>query len=216
MSNNPETSSAAVSSDVDRRASEHLAMIRVHLESIRKITTEASKESLTCPWSTLAARQSQLDIRFVVEEMMLLSVAAHQQAGEMIARSIRKEHRAGVVAKKLAQINPNFFPIAISVVEAEEPGIAGRFVIREGKHLNVDLAVEYWNKSGDILHANSQTLTHTKVSDCLGRAMEFLDMCKSLLETFEVDVSGRGMWIGGHLHFGENRAPELFYSSELI
>lgn len=208
-----ETSTADHKSDVLRLASDHLVMIRAHLESIRQITSTASNGKLIGPWSAHAARQAQLDIRFVVEEMMLLSVAAHRQAGETISKSIRKEYRAGTVARKLADLNPNFFPIAISVVETDDPEIAGRFEIREGKHLTADLAVEYWNKSGDVLHAGSRTLSQEKISKYIARAEEFLDLCKSLLETFEVDVSGNGMWIGGHLHFGEVRAPELFYAS---
>lgn len=75
-------------------------MIRVHLESINRLVVAASNEGLVGPWLALAARQAKLDIRFVVEEMMLLSAAAHQQAGEMVSNSIRTEHRAGVIAKK--------------------------------------------------------------------------------------------------------------------
>lgn len=209
----PKTSLAVCRSDVERRALVHLMMIRAHLESIRRTAIAASKESLVGPWSALAARQSQLDIRFVVEEMLLLSVAAHQQAGETVSKSIRKEYRAGVIVKRLAQLNPNFFPIAISVFETDEPEVSGRFAIREGRHLTAELAVEYWNKSGDVLHANSKGLSQRKISDCLVRAEEFMELSKSLLETFEVDVSGKGMWIGGHLHFGEDQAPELFYAS---
>lgn len=144
---------------------------------------------------------------------MLLSVAAHQQAGEKITRTIRKAYKAGVIAKKLAHLNPNYFPIAISVVDTDEPEIAGRFEIREGKHLTAALAVQYWNKAGNILHANSHAFSQDKISDCLAQAQEFLDLTVSLLETFEVDVSGNGMWIGGHLNFGEPQAPKLFYGS---
>jgi hypothetical protein len=184
-------------------------MIRVHLESINRIVHAASNESLAGPWLVLAARQVKLDIRFVVEEMMLLSVAAHQEAGEEISKSIRTEYRAGVIAKKLTALNPNYFPIAISVVETDDLDVEGKFVTREGKHLTADLAVDYWNKSGDALHANSKG----RNSNFLAQAEEFLCLTKSLLETFEADVSGGGMWIGGQLNFGEDQAPEIFYGS---
>ncbi|MEA5160533.1 hypothetical protein U5903_07065 [Cereibacter johrii] len=212
----PSTSTAIIASGVERRAHDHLAMIRAHLESMQSVTVVALKEEIAGPGSALATRRAQLDVRFAVEEMMMLSVAAHHQAGEMIANSIRKEYKAGVIAKKLKEINPNFFPIAISVIESDEPRIDGRFVLREGAHLTVDLAVDYWNRSGDALHARSEPLTDENVLDSLIRARDFLRLCVGLLETFEVDVSGRGMWIGGHLHFGQNRAPQLFFAPHSI
>lgn len=111
--------------------------------------------------------------------------------------------------KKLAVLNPNYFPIAISVIETDDPEVDGQFVIREGKHLTAALAVDYWNRSGDALHSQSKV----KSSDLLAQAEQFLCLTKSLLKTFEVDVSGKGMWIGGHLHFGKDHPPEIFYSS---
>jgi len=212
LDNKPESSNGATRSDVKRRAHDHLVMIRAHLQSINRITIAGAKGDLVGPWLLLGARQAHLDIRFVVEEMMLLSVAAHHQAGERISKKLRKAYQAGIVAKELAQLNPNYFPIAISVIDIDEPDVAGQFVIREGKHLTDALAVEYWNKAGAILHANSHTLLQGKISDHLAQAKEFLDLTISLLETFEVDVSGNGMWIGGHLNFDAAQGPQVLYA----
>ena len=93
-------------------------MIRVHLDSIARITISIANEQLVGPWLVLAARQAQLDVRFVVEELMLLSIAAHQEAGRKISRKLRKAYQDGVVAKELTQLNPNYFraPLKIALI----------------------------------------------------------------------------------------------------
>ncbi|MBB5514948.1 hypothetical protein FHS89_000954 [Rubricella aquisinus] len=189
----------------------HLIMIRIHLESInRSLSAQRMREG---PWLLHSCRQLQLDIRFIVEEIMLLSVAANKQAGEQITKAIRKEYRAGNMAKKLSSINSNYFPIAISVVETDEVGIDGRFELREGDHLTADQAVRFWSKAGDNLHAKPEIMSETSVREWFDQAMIFLNLTKSLFEAFEVDVSGKGMWIGGHLNYGEAKGPVLFHAA---
>jgi len=144
---------------------------------------------------------------------MLLSVAAHKQAGEQISKKLRKSYKAAIVAQELARLNTNYFPIAISVIETDIPDVAGQFVTREGRHLTEALAIEHWNKSGDMLHANFRAVSQEKISNSFDQAQEFLNLATSLLETFEVDVSGNGMWIGGHLNFDKSQGPELFWAN---
>lgn len=81
---------------------------------------------------------------------------------------------------------------------------------REANHLTSSLAVKYWNKAGSILHANSGVIDEGKMLSGITEAQEFLNLTSALLETFEVDISGNGMWFGGHLYFGAARDPELF------
>ncbi|MCZ8186194.1 MAG: hypothetical protein O9308_07425 [Beijerinckiaceae bacterium] len=212
MEKAPKLQFIAERADAELRALDHLFLIRVHLDSIAKAVFDTSTNKVSGPWLVLAVRQAQLNIRFVVEELMLLSVSALQQAGETVSSSIRTEYRAGKIAKKLAEINPNFFPIAISLIKSEDPTVSGQFVRREGQHLTVAHAVDYWNKSGDLLHANHRTLSEAKIVASIRQAQEFLHLTIGLLSMFEVDVSGKGMWIGGYLNFGEDRAPELFYA----
>lgn len=141
---------------------------------------------------------------------MLLSTAAHQQAGELITRKLRKAYQAGVIARELARLNANYFPKAISIVETDEPEIAGQFVLREGKHLTEELAIDYWNKAGDLLHASFSPVPQERILDGFAQAHEFLNLATSLFKMFEIDVSGNGMWIGGQLNFDESHGPELF------
>lgn len=187
-------------------------MIRVHLDSMGRILV--TQNDRTGPWLIHSARQVYSEIRFVIEELLLLSVAANEHAGEQITKTIRKEYRAGVIVKKLKKLNPNFFPIAISVVETDEVGIAGKFVNRAGNHLTADQAVQYWSKAGDILHAKSTVMPEDDVLEFLGQARNFFTLTLSLLETFEVDVSGKGMWIGGHLNFNKVEGPILLHSAK--
>ena len=196
--------------DAFERALDHLFLIRVHLDSIERIANSKVREQLVGPWLVLAARQAQLDVRLVVEELMLLSIAAHQEAGAKISRKLRKAYQVGVVAKELTQLNPNYFPRPISVEQSDEPQFVGRFVAREANHLTSSLAVKYWNKAGSILHANSGVIDEGKMLSGITEAQEFLNLTSALLETFEVDISGNGMWFGGHLYFGAARDPELF------
>lgn len=210
MKNTSNASPAVRNRKIESDAYYHLIMIRTHLESINR--NLAAQKQTKGSWQIHSGRQMQLDIRFVVEEIMLLSVAANKQAGEQISKSIQKQYRAGIMAKKLAELNPNFFPIAIAIVETDEIGIAGRFVSRQGEHLTADQAVDYWSKAGDILHAKPGAMLEKNVLECLDQAREFLNLTVDLLETFEVDVSGKGMWIGGHLNFGKAEGPVLFHS----
>lgn len=210
MKNGPNNSPAIRNGKIESDALYHLIMIRVHLDSINR--NLAAHKKTEGPWLIHSSRQVQLDIRFVVEEIMLLSVAANKQAGEEITKAIQKEYRAKIMAKKLASLNPNFFPIAISVVETDEVGVAGRFVVREGEHLTADQAVDYWSKAGNTLHAKPKAMSEPNALECLDQAREFLNLTVDLLETFEVDVSGKGMWIGGHLNYGEAEGPVLLHA----
>jgi hypothetical protein len=213
MTNRSDSSSEIRRKKVDSNAHYHLIMIRVHLASIERIL--ATQNDRMDQWLIHSARLVCSDIRFVVEELMLLSVAANEQAGEQITKAIRKEYRAGIIVKKLKALNPNFFPGAISVVETDEVGIEGKFVARAGDHLTTDQAVDYWNKSGDILHAKPKAMSEGNVRKCLDHARNFFTATLSLLETFEVDVSGKGMWIGGHLNFNEVKGPVLLHSPKI-
>ncbi len=210
MENRSNNSPADRSEKVYGDALYHLIMIRVHLDSISR--NLAAHQNRNGPWLIHSVRQVQLDIRFTVEEIMLLSVAANKQAGEQITKAIRKAYKPKLIATQLAKLNPNFFPIAISVIETDEPGVDGRFIAREGDHLRADQAFDYWSKAGDTLHAKPEAISEENALKSLDQAKKFLALTVDLLETFEVDVSGKGMWIGGHLNYGETKGPALLYA----
>jgi len=142
-----DNSDGATRTDIEHRAYDHLVMIRAHLQSLKRIAVAGAKGDLVGPWMLLGARQMHLDVRFVVEELMLLSVAAHKQAGEQISKKLRKSYKAAIVAQELARLNTNYFPIAISVIETDIPDVAGQFVTREGRHLTEALAIEHLDLS---------------------------------------------------------------------
>jgi hypothetical protein len=188
-------------------------MVRTHLESIRSISSNSSIEKLREYSSIISARHLLLDIRFVVEELMLLSVAANKKSGKLISKSISKQYKAAKIAQKLEKLNPDYFPIAVSIIDADEPNFAGRIALRKGDHLTSDLAIKYWNKAGNILHANFKKHSQEEIAELFSISDKFLKQATSLLETFEVDVSGEGMWIGEHLNFNKKIGPELFYAT---
>ncbi|ORE93845.1 hypothetical protein [Aurantimonas sp. 22II-16-19i] len=194
----------------ERVAYDHLVMIRAHLESLKRVMDRATKESFS-PFSIVELRQAFGHIRMIIEELMLLSVSAHKDAGEAVSHRLRDEYQAVTKMALLRAINPRFFPVAIDVVPTDEPGIAGRFTDVEDEYLTEKEAKAYYVKCGDILHASWKAAGEATYDADLAFARRFVPLTSRLLKTFEVDISGQGYMMLGHLNLGEPIAPALFF-----
>ncbi|MEX6507956.1 hypothetical protein, partial [Jiella sp. M17.18] len=195
-------------------AFDHLVMIRAHLESLKRVIDRATNEPFS-PFSIVDLQQAFGHIRMIIEELMLLSVSAHKDAGEAVSNRLRNEYQAVTKMALLRAINPSFFPVSIDVVPTDEPGIAGRFVDVEDEYLTEEEAKSYYTKCGDSLHASWKAVSKATYDADLAVAGRFVPLTSRLLRTFEVDISGQGYMMLGHLNLGEPTAPELFFTCPL-
>lgn len=164
------------------------------------------------PRSILILRRAFLDVRMVIEELMLLSVSAHHQAGEAVTVSLRKDYQADKKMVRLRSLNVRFFPEAIDVVPSDEPETAGKFVQVSGDYLTENDAKSYYNKCGDRLHATWKQASFESYSKELEYLDRFVLLTARLLKTFEIDISGQGYMMLGHLNLGEAEPPALFFA----
>lgn len=202
-----------ISTDKKRRAGEraavdHLIMIKGHIVSLRRFLSGA--DDLFSPMSIVGLRQAYGDIRMVIEEIMLMSVSAHKDAGEAVSKRLRSEYQAVNKMRLLRELNPRFFPMAIEIKPSDEPGIDGRFVpIKEGCLTEEDVRT-YYTRCGDGLHANSKLTSAAEYREDVIKVREFVRLVSRLLETFEVDISGQGYFVLGHLNLDDPGLPRLF------
>jgi len=199
------------SSEAELIAFDHFIMIRFHMESLTSTIKELRQRNFS-PQSIVNMRRAFLDVRMVIEELMLLSVSAHQEAGEAITVSLRTEYRADKKMSRLRALNAQFFPDAIDVVPSDDPNTDGQFVRVSEEYLTEEEAKSYYNECGSKLHASwkkSSAETYTKDIEFLER---FVDITSRLLVTFEIDISGQGYMMLGHLNLGEPKAPSLFFA----
>lgn len=206
-----EASKPEARSPGERVAFDHLVMIRAHLESLERAMYRATEAPFS-PFSIVGLRQAFGDIRMVIEELMLLSVSAHKDAGEAVSKRLRNEYQAVNKMTLLRAINPRFFPMAIDVVPTDEPDVAGRFVDVENDYLTEEEVKTYYTKCGDRLHASWKPLSKATYEADLEIARRFVTLVSRLLKTFEVDISGQGYMILGHLNLGEPIAPAIFFT----
>jgi hypothetical protein len=169
-------------------------------------TTEKLRGMPFSPQSILTLRHAFLDVRMVIEELMLLSVSAHRDAGEAVTRKLRTEYRADKKMSHLRKLNAQFFPVAFDIVPASNPDVAGKFVQVSSEYLTEQEAKAYYNRCGEKLHASwkqSSAETYVEDIDFLNR---FLLLTSRLLKTFTIDISGQGYTMAGHLNLNE---PEI-------
>ncbi len=192
-----------------RDAVEHLILIKAHMLSLEAYSTQLAKTPL-CSAGLVSLRQAHLDLRMIIEELMLLSVSAHRDVGEAISKNLQKNYSATQKMKLLEKINPRFFPEAIRVVPSKETGIEGQFVSVEEDHLSRIKAEDFYNKSGNFLHASYKTLTEQEFEQAKEELADFFILAARLMHTFEVDISGKGWLIAGHLNLEEAQFPVVF------
>jgi hypothetical protein len=193
----------------ERVAFDHLVMIRLHMDALVSVIKEV-KGAPFSPRSILKLRRGFLDVRMVIEELMLLSVSAHQEAGEEVAANLRKFYQADKKMALLRALNVRFFPDAIEVVPCDDPDIAGQFVQISGEYLTENDAKSYYNKCGDRLHAGWKQPSVEALREDLEYLERFALLTSRLLKTFEIDISGQGYMMLGHLNLGEAGPPALF------
>ncbi len=195
----------------ERVAFEHLVMVRLHLEALIGKAGQSGDASFSSR-SIVALRHAFVDVRMVIEELMLLSVSAHKDAGEDVAKSLRKVYQADKKMARLRAINPRFFPDAIEVVPTDDADVDGRFVRVECEYLSEEEAKSYYNRCGAKLHASWQQMSAESYFEERQALSRFIELTSRLLDTFEIDISGQGYIMLGHLNLGEAGPPSLFFA----
>jgi hypothetical protein len=92
-----------------RSATDHLLLIKEHLRSLARIIAQLRTQRYS-PAGVAALRHGMLDVRMVVEELMLFSVSAHDEAGREMVKAIRTEYRTDKKMSRLRRLNPRFSP----------------------------------------------------------------------------------------------------------
>lgn len=196
-------------SPAERVAFDHLVLIKGHMLSLLRFL-RASDDHTFGPLDVVALRHAFIDVRMVVEELLLLSVSAHQEMGEQISRTFRSGYQAGKKLAELRRINPQFFPVAISIVPSIEPGIDGQFVDVTDQYLTESDVKEIYAAAGDRLHSKRKPFSKVEFDADVEFVRRFTTLTARLLDTFEVDISGRGHIIVGHLNLAGDGRPALF------
>ena len=150
-----------------------------------------------------------LNIRKIVEELMLLSVCAHEHAGAKLTENLRQGWNAQKIMKYLSKVNAKFFPDAIALLPTDEKGVV-QFVSVEGEYLKREFAEEIYNLCGSILHATNKPPSAAELYERLEKAKSFDILVRALLKTFEIDILGNRMSVLGQLNFESDGPPELF------
>lgn len=195
----------------ERVAFDHVVMIRLHMDALVSVIKQ-SRGAPFSPQSIVRLRCGFLHVRMVIEELMLLSVSAHQEAGEAVTASLRKVYQADKKMARLRDLNVRFFPDAIDVVPSGNPNFAGQFVPVSDDYLTEEDAKSYYNRCGDRLHAGWKQPSFESYSEDLEYLDRFVLLASRLLKTFEIDISGQGYMMLGHLNLGEAGPPALFHA----
>jgi len=192
-------------------ASAHLYLIRAHMESLHKLLYQLKRERYSNLYISLI-RRGALDIRLIIEEMMHLSVSSHVHAGKEVSKTLRREWNAAKKMRKLRDLNPNFFPDAVSLVDPGEAGVAFKIVSVEEDYLTADKATYYYDWCSKYLHATHNHISEEECKHSLFEISLFFKLTERLLRQFEVDISGTGVVVLGQLDLGNERGPTLGYA----
>lgn len=196
--------------DVMSQAAFHLSLVKKRVQSVNRVVSFLSKEPLGFDY-LLELEHAFLDVRKIIEELMLLSVCSHDFAKVELSKALRKEWNAEKLTKYLSRLNPRFFPHPIDIVECDEDGVAGRFIDTGRVCLSREDAVLIYNLCGGILHASNRPLQAETVHERYRALADFDVRVRGLVQTFEIDISGQGMVIIGQLLFDQpHQPPELF------
>lgn len=195
-------------------ATNHLWLIKARLMHLEDLLPRLAVEKWT-PHLMIAMDHGYLDVRKIIEELMLLSVCAHEFSSNAINNTLRKEYHAEKIVKRLEAINPRFYPEPIKLIPTEHPDVAAQFVDIEEDFLSKDDAIYYYNLCGGILHSSNKKTTESALADRASRLQTFLSKASNLFRVFEIEISGEAMIILGQLLLSERgRPPELFYATQ--
>jgi len=189
-----------------RSALEHLVLIKMHLSQMRMTLADIVNVGHS-PQGVVFVRSSMLDVRMTIEELMLLSVSAHKDVAEGAVQAIRGKYRADYKMRKMKELNPNFFPDAIDVVPTDEPGMAGKFKSVDEPYLTEEQAKKFYHLSDNVLHASPVFMSVEAFDQHVSELKSFLRLSERLLRTFEIDISGAGFNVMGHLHLDSDALP---------
>jgi hypothetical protein len=192
-----------------RSAMEHLILIKSHMIYLGK-GLKLLNDVQYSPAGIVEIRRSSLDVRMIIEELMLLSVSAHKNAGQKVTSALQSSYSASKKMSLLRDLNPRFFPDAIDIVPIDMPGVEGKFVSVEDAYLDATLAKERYHFSDNILHASHKQISPAGFYEAVTRLSSFYKLTERLFRTFEVDTSGSGMVFVGHLNLYSSGPPVLF------
>ena len=209
MTDKVDTSVARSKAVAERIAFDHLVMIRLHMEALVSMVDQLEEMPFS-PHSLIKLRYAFLDIRMLIEEIMLLSVSAHEEAGEVVSKSLRTDYLADRKMSRLRALNARFFPDAIDVVPSDDAEVAGQFAQVSNEYMTEQEAKSFYNKCGEKLHASWKQITVGTYTEDVRDLGRFIRLTSRLLETFEIDISGQGYIMLGHLNLGEPKPPSLF------
>ncbi|UYQ73556.1 hypothetical protein OF122_07320 [Pelagibacterium flavum] len=193
---------------IERQAFDHLLMIKAHMLSLDR-GLKAIRKGRT-PLTLAKMRQCYLDRRMIIEELMLLSVSAHSDAGHALERDLRSGFNAKRKMKRLEVHNPEFFPRAIDLIPGDEDGIAACFVEVTDETLSRQLAEDFYTHGDNYLHAMWKGMDRTQYGAAVEDLSLFFRLTERLMRTFEVDISGKRYMMIGHLNLHSTENPELF------
>ena len=153
-----------------------------------------------------------LDIRKIIEELMLLTLCAHDFAEEELSRNLRNEWHAEKLMKQLERINPNFFLEAIEIKPTDDPEIGGQFVTSDRKFLTREMAVKFYNFCGQVLHASNKPIKNDEFQRRTEMVREFVELTNGLLKCCIIEDYKLNRVFIVTMDLETNSLPEIFYA----
>jgi len=196
-------------------ATQHLFLIKKRVLSLNTALKLMNGRQVSAD-TILVADHAFLDVRKIIEELMLLALCAHDRAGIELSAKMRREWNAERLMRHLERLNSNCFPAAVDIEASDEPGIEGIIVPSPRSHLTKAEAISIYNYCGSILHASNTPISPKDLEERFERLDEFDEKIRGLLETFEVDISGAGFMVCGHLLIDDPNAPPLLFGAPSV
>ena len=119
--------------------------LKIRFESINTITND--QRGIPSP---LIREYCFLQARMVCEIVALACLVAH---GDIIygdVSKLKKAYEPGVIIKKLEALHPDFFPVPVSPIQTPTGWHLGDYI--GGEIISKEMLIEFWAKSGDVLH----------------------------------------------------------------
>jgi hypothetical protein len=193
------------------RAAFHFGLIKIRIRHMSDIVDILRDDEQSLKYIVMLDH-AYFCARKMIEELLLLSLCAHEHAGEIITNKMKKVWSAETMVKEISKINKNYFPDAIRIVETEEEGLDGRFVSVDDVYLTEEFLIEFYAYCHRVVHASSSVVSPEDIRSRLAKLADFNARIKRLLHTFEIDISGSGYILLGQLEFENKDAPKIFWA----
>ncbi|GEM_PF-3108077 len=151
-----------------------------------------------------------LCVRKIIEELMLLSVCAHIEAGAEISKKILKQYRPSDRDASMGAINEKFFPDAFDIVPIEDPNILGKFIEVDAPYLDVEFSKNMYKVANSILHSDYRYIDEGDYKIRVDNLKDFYARSERLLRNFQIDTSKYGIVFLGQLCLDEYGPPKLY------